>query len=113
MGPLQVTLRRGQLTWQVTLPGTECPWHQASLTRLWLRARSVRVRALRASLSGEHFLSGSPVLKEVEGAVRARTAALLEEDARAAADPNPNVQEDRLVAALLEGERRLARADGL
>ena len=77
------------------------------------RLRSVKVRQLRESLSGRHFLSSSPVLKEVEGAVRARTAPLLEEDRRAAPDMHERERVKRLVAALLEDERRLARAEGL
>ena len=75
--------------------------------------RSVRVRQLHESLSGQHFLSSSPVLKEVEWAVRARTAPLLEEDRRVAAEMREAERKERLVAALLEGERRLARAGGL
>ena len=74
-----------------------------------LHAHSVKVRELRESLSGQHFLSSSPVLKEVEGAVRLRTAQLLEEDRRAAAA----MEEERVMAQLLEGERRLAQSAGL
>lgn len=43
----------------------------------------------------------------------ARARPLLEEDRRAAAAMREREREERLVAALLEGERRLAHAEGL